>query len=178
VSNVIQFKKNRRMWRLFALGGSLVLLAALYVNFFLYLPMGSGPTEPSVESAPFERPWTERQILLVGIGDSVTAGFGASKGKSYFDRLITNPPDEFADMRVKCLSRVLPNLKTLNIAVSGSNSLQHLDHIRDRLPQQDQGIFGLVVITTGGNDLIHWYGNRRHARVRCMARHSLKPRPG
>ena len=85
----------------------------------------------------FAQPWTERQVLLVGIGDSVTAGFGATKGHSYFDRLGDNPPDEFAELNGICLSAVLPNLKTLNLAISGSNSLQHLGHIRDRLPRQD-----------------------------------------
>jgi hypothetical protein len=61
-------------------------------------------------------------------------------------------------LRDVCLSRVLPQLKTLNLAVSGSNSLQHVNQIRDRLPPQDDNVFGLVVMTTGGNDLIHWYG--------------------
>jgi hypothetical protein len=61
-------------------------------------------------------------------------------------------------MQGKCLSRVLPNFKTLNLAISGSNSLQHVGHIESRLPVQSEDIFGLVVMTTGGNDLIHWYG--------------------
>lgn len=34
----------------------------------------------------------------------------------------------------------------------------HADTIRDRLLPQDADTFGLVVITTGGNDLIHDYG--------------------
>jgi lysophospholipase L1-like esterase len=149
----------RLRW-LLAIGGALVLLAAGYVHFFLYLPMGSGPAGPLVEGAAFEKAWTLREVLLVGIGDSVTAGFGAKQGRSYFDRLVRNPPDEFPDMQGKCLSRVLPNLQTLNISVSGSNSLQHLQHIEDRLPPQDEDVFGIVVMTTGGNDLIHWYGTQ------------------
>lgn len=149
---------RQRLWRVSAGGLLLLLLAAGYVHFYLYLPMGNGPAGPMVQAADFDRPWTERQILLVGIGDSVTAGFGAKLGRSYFDRLVTNPPDEFAEMQCRCLSRVLPNLKSMNLAISGSNSLQHLSHIRDRLPTQDASVFGLVVITTGGNDLIHWYG--------------------
>jgi lysophospholipase L1-like esterase len=97
-------------------------------------------------------------VLLVGLGDSVTAGFGASRGLSYFDRLAKNPPDEFPDIDDCSLSTVLPNLKALNLAVSGSTSLQHVQHIEQRLNVQDQRTFGLVVMTTGGNDLIHWYG--------------------
>ena len=151
-------RRGRRLIWLFAIGGVLVLLAAAYVHFFLYLPMGRGPAGPVVPLEPFESIWTQRPVLLVGIGDSVTAGLGSSRGKSYFERLLANPPDEFADMQGRSLTRVLPKLKSLNIAVSGSTSLNHLEHIRSRLPRQDAAVFGLVVMTTGGNDLIHWYG--------------------
>jgi len=150
----------RRLKSLLALGAVLIALAAGYVHFYRHLPTGSGPAGPAVDRAAFETTWTDRKVLLVGIGDSVTAGFGASRGKSYFDRLMKNPPDEFAELREISLSRVLPTLDSLNISLSGSNSLQHLDHIRDRLPVQAEDVFGLVVITTGGNDLIHWYGQR------------------
>lgn len=149
---------RRRLSRFGLVGAGLVLLAALYVHFFLYLPMGSGPAGPAVAREEFAQPWSTRPVLLVGVGDSVTAGFGASKGHSYFSRLAQNPAEEFADLRGICLSAVLPQLQTLNIAVSGSNSLQHVKHIQDRLPPQDDRTLGLVVMTTGGNDLIHWYG--------------------
>src|SRR5688572_6906 len=88
----------RRLRWILGLGTVLIVLAAAYVHFYLYLPTGSGPAGPKVARAPFETQWTERRVLLVGIGDSVTAGFGASPGKSYFDRLVDNPPDEFADL--------------------------------------------------------------------------------
>ena len=148
---------RRLRWLLLA-GGALIGLAVGWLYFHLYLPVGSGPAGPAVAAEPFAQPWTERKVLLVGIGDSVTAGFGASRGKSYVERLVANPPDEFADMQGRSLSRVLPNLTTLNIAVSGSDSLDHLRHIQKRLPEQPNNVFGLVVMTTGGNDLIHWYG--------------------
>jgi lysophospholipase L1-like esterase len=96
---------------------------------------------------------------VVGIGDSITAGLGAdSPEHSFFNRLITNPADESGDMRGKCLSTVLANLEHENLAQSGSTSQQHLDIIREHLPQQEADVFGLVVMTTGGNDLIHSYG--------------------
>jgi lysophospholipase L1-like esterase len=152
--------RRRRLRWIFPFGGVLFFLVLAYVHFFLYLPVGNGPAGPPIDSEAFASPWTHQNVLLVGIGDSVTAGFGAAKGRSYFDRLANNPPDEYPDMRGKCLSSVLPNLKTLNIAVSGSNSLHHLDHIRQRLPQQERDVLGLVVVTTGGNDLIHWYGTQ------------------
>ena len=148
---------RRLRWILLA-GAVLVGGALAYVHFYLYLPIGSGPAGPAVDAAAFSEPWTERQVLLVGIGDSVTAGLGSTPGKSYFERLIANPPDEFADMQGRNLSRVLPNLKALNFALSGSNSQEHVAHIEEKLPVQEEATFGLVVMTTGGNDLIHWYG--------------------
>jgi lysophospholipase L1-like esterase len=154
----IRMSRRTRLRSMLASGGLAIFVALAYVHFFLYLPMGSGPAGPAVEPATFKQPWSDRPVLLVGIGDSVTAGFGATKGRSYFERLVHNPPNEFPELKGICLSRVLPELKTLNLAVSGSNSLQHVSHIRDRLPRQDAGVFGLVVMTTGGNDLIHWYG--------------------
>ncbi len=151
-------RPRRRLRWIIAIGAAAIAFALLYVHFFLYLPMGSGPAGPAVDRTAFQQPWTDRTVLLVGLGDSVTAGFGASPGRSYFDRLAENPPDEFADVNGLCLSRVLPNLKRLNLSVSGSNSQQHLAHIHDRLPKQEANVFGLIVMTTGGNDLIHWYG--------------------
>lgn len=151
-------KKWRRLKVLVALGAVLVLLAAAYVHFWLYLPMGSGPAGPNVPAETFAKPWTERKVLLVGIGDSVTAGFGASPGLSYFERLTTNPENEFDDMQGRSLSRVLPNLEAQNISVSGSNSLEHVSQIEKKLPESPTDVFGMVVMTSGGNDLIHWYG--------------------
>lgn len=150
--------RMRRLKNLLGVGIFLVAIACAYVHFFLYLPKGRGPAGPKVAQSAFEQPWTERNVLLVGIGDSVTAGFGASKGLSYFERIVQNPPNEFEDIETCCLSRVLPNLKAVNIAVSGSTSLEHVKHIEQRLKVQDAELFGIVVMTTGGNDLIHWYG--------------------
>lgn len=149
---------RRRLRLLLAAGVLVIAAAAAFINFYLYLPEGSGPAGPAVAAEPFAKPWTDRKVLLVGIGDSVTAGFGASKGRSYFERLVRNPPDEFSDMRGRSLSFVLPNLETLDISLSGSNSLQHVAHIQERLAEQPDDVLGLIVMTSGGNDLIHWYG--------------------
>lgn len=98
-------------------------------------------------------------MLLMGLGDSVTAGFGARKGYSYFDRLVKNPPGEWPDMQGLSLSRVFPNLHCTNLAVSGSTSLQHISRQIPHLPRADSNTLGIVVMTTGGNDLIHSYGS-------------------
>lgn len=137
---------------------SLALLVGGYIYFYCYIPVGSGPAGPTVSAEQFAKPWTQRKVLLVGIGDSVTAGYGAPKGYGYFDRLEKNPPDEFAEMKGLCLSTVIPNLSVKNIAVSGSDSLHHLRRQIPLLPVQPPDVLGLVVMTTGGNDIIHDYG--------------------
>lgn len=135
-----------------------VCATGTWIYFTQRRPVGVGPAGPSVPAGDFAAPWTGRPVLLVGLGDSVTAGFGARKGYGYFDRLVTNPPDEFPDMRAISLSAVLPGLRVTNLAVSGSTSLEHAEKQLPRLLVAESNVLGLVVLTTGGNDLIHNYG--------------------
>jgi len=151
------FTRNRLI--LVGLVAGCVLLGAEgYYYFWLRRPVGSGPAGSGVSAGLFEQRWTTRSVLLVGLGDSVTAGFGARKGYSYFDRLVTNPSDEFAEMKGRCLSRVIKDLSVTNLALSGSTSLHHLKTGMTRLKVQPTNVCGVVVITTGGNDIIHNYG--------------------
>jgi len=129
-----------------------------YLHFWQSRPIGVGPAGPPVQTAVFSRTWTEKQFLLVGLGDSVTAGFGARHGYSYFDRLVANPADESEDMTGICLRNVFPHLQFTNLAVSGSTSGQHIAKQLPLLPTIASNVIALVVITTGGNDLIHNYG--------------------
>ena len=129
-----------------------------YQWFWVSRPMGEGPAGPVVPRESFAETWSTRPVLLVGIGDSVTAGFGASLHRSYFELLLTNAPDDAPDMRGICLSAVLPNLQATNLAWSGSTSLQHAKTSLARLTRQPSNVLGVVVLTTGGNDLIHNYG--------------------
>lgn len=151
-------KLRKRLVVLLIVGAGLIGGAAAYVEFHFHLPEGDGPAGPSVPGEPFEKPWSQRKVLLLGVGDSVTAGFAATRGHAYFDRLAANPADEFEDMRGRSLTIVLPNLSTRNMAVSGSTSLDHDRWLADKLERQPDDVFGLVVMTSGGNDLIHWYG--------------------
>src|SRR5262245_15428599 len=83
----------------------LVVGSGFYIQFFLARPIGSGPAGPRVDASHFTQPWTHRQIKVVGIGDSITAGLGAdSPDHSFFNRLLHNPADEFADMHNVCIS--------------------------------------------------------------------------
>ncbi|NLX98801.1 MAG: SGNH/GDSL hydrolase family protein [Rhodopirellula sp.] len=150
--------KLRRLIVLTSFGAILLLAGLAYRHYWLSLPMGEGPAGPPVARQSFNLPWTPRKVLLLGVGDSVTAGFGVTQPYSYFGRLVENPPDEFSDMQGISLSAVLPNLSARNIAVSGSTSLEHVAYLRERLKTQEADTLGLVVMTTGGNDLIHSYG--------------------
>jgi lysophospholipase L1-like esterase len=151
-------KRRRRLAVILVIGVILLAGVAAYIEYNFNLPMGRGPAGPAVPAEPFAEPWSQRKVLLLGVGDSVTAGFGVRRGHSYFDRLAANPDDEFEDMRGRSLGTVLPNLTTRNVAVSGSDSLQHVAWLPEKLEKQSDDVFGLVVMTSGGNDLIHWYG--------------------
>lgn len=154
-----RLRSKKRLLLLLAFGLTLVFAAISYVQLFLIRPTGKGPAGPSVNRDSFSSKWTDRQVQLIGIGDSITAGLGArSKDHTFFNRLLKNPADDFPDMKDLCLSRVLTQLKHENFAISGSTSRDHLEVIENRLTLHDPSIFGLIVMTTGGNDLIHSYG--------------------
>ena len=148
--------RSRRLGLLLAIGSMLIVGALAYIALFMTRPIGSGPAGPAVDRARFDRVWSEKDVVLFGVGDSITAGLGAdSIDRSYFNRLVANPDDEFPELRGVCLTAVLPNLRTENVAISGSTSLMHLEMLRERLPTYDLQTSGIVVMTTGGNDLIH-----------------------
>jgi lysophospholipase L1-like esterase len=154
-------KPRIRLLILLAIGAVLISLGAAYYEFFWARPMGEGPAGPPVDPAPFAEVWTERPVEFVGIGDSITAGLGASTpALRAFSRILQNPEDDFPEMQGISLSAVLPNLSFENIAVSGSTSLQHVAMIDNRLHTRDADTFGLIMLTTGGNDIIHTYGRQ------------------
>lgn len=151
---------NRKRRRVILYGGAGVVVALMLGchHFALKRPPGRGSAGPVVPRAAFGTVWSERRVMLLGLGDSITAGFGASPGKNYFERLAKNPEDEWAEMRGISLGAVFPNLSSNNRSQSGSTSLEHLEYQVKRLPVQAADVFGVVVMTTGGNDIIHAYG--------------------
>ena len=152
---------RRRHTRLIALlvAGVLVTGAAVAWRHFVYArPIGSGAAGPHVPREPFETPWSAQRVVLLGLGDSVTDGLGASPGKSYFTRLVTNPPDEFDDQQGINLSVVLPGLEAVNRSISGMTSIECVDHQLPKLSPYPVDVFGVVVVTVGGNDVVHNYG--------------------
>ncbi|MDP6468752.1 MAG: SGNH/GDSL hydrolase family protein [Pirellulaceae bacterium] len=152
-------KFRRRLILLLVIGLIAIAGVLAYRHFWFYRPIGEGPTGPPVDHTLFADTWTDRRIVLLGVGDSITAGLGARTAEhSYFNRLVRNPDDEFPEMNGLCLSVVLPNLETNNLAVSGTTSLADLKVLAERLDSHEPDILGFVVMTTGGNDLIHNYG--------------------
>lgn len=150
---------TKRLSTILAIGVVMLLSVLFYTHFFLSRPIGQGPAGPQVDRHAFERLWSPQCVRLVGIGDSITAGLGArTPDHTFFNRLIKNPDDEYADMQGICLTNVLSCLEHENLAISGSTSKDHAVVIEERLAQHDPDVFGLIVLTTGGNDLIHSYG--------------------
>ncbi|MFH1371156.1 MAG: SGNH/GDSL hydrolase family protein [Planctomycetota bacterium] len=153
-------KARMRFVRCFLIAATVVFLIIAGILYFnVYLPHGKGSAGPDVPAGPFGHIWSEKEVVLLGIGDSITDGFGARDGFSYFDRLVKNPVGDSPDMLNKNLSVVLPNLATKNIASSGTTSIRHLTEI-EMLQRYPQDVLGIIVMTTGGNDLIHNYGRR------------------
>jgi len=151
-------KRSRRLVVIVLAGCTLLGGGLFYRHFWLIHPVGSGPAGRAVDRSLFENPWTDRSVVLLGLGDSVTDGFGASGGKSYFDRLVKNPSDEFDDMLGVNLRAVISNLEIHNLSMSGTTSQELVDYQLPRLSDVDGTAFGIVVMTTGGNDIIHNYG--------------------
>jgi len=123
-------------------------------------PVGSGPAGPAVPAEPFEQVWHGGEVVLLGLGDSITRGFGASPGCSYFERLQHNDDAACPDLRGRDLARVFPRLRAENHAVNYSTSVDHVARHVPALPRFGPDVRGIVVITTGGNDLIHPYGRK------------------
>jgi lysophospholipase L1-like esterase len=129
-------------------------------------PEGSLEGQPEVAGAPFAKAWTDRKVRLVGLGDSVTAGYGAGAGHGYFDRLAVNPTDEAGAMRGLSLSKVFPLLAARNHAVNGTNSIDHAGHVAS-VAHADGETVGVVVMTSGGNDVLQ-SGGRAAPREGAM----------
>ena len=151
-------RKFKRIIWLLLVGLGLIVGLAAWLFFHYARPIGAGVAGPLVGREDFSKPWTDRPVLLVGLGDSVTAGFGARKSYGYFDRLVRNPADEFPQLRGVCLSAIFHKLTATNLSVSGSTSTEVMARQLSLLSTNGPEVLGLIVMTTGGNDIIHNYG--------------------
>lgn len=150
--------KSKRIFFILFLGMVLIGGLVAFLFFQFARPIGHGPAGPLMQREAFAQPWSQRPVMVVGLGDSVTAGFGARPGYSYFDRLIKNPADEFSELKDVCLSAVFPKLTATNLAVSGSTSSEVAIRQLAAFLTNDASVLGVIVMTTGGNDIIHNYG--------------------
>jgi hypothetical protein len=144
------------------------------------LPIGTGPAGPGVPLEPFTQVWSVDETVLLGIGDSVTRGFGASRRCSYFELLIQNDDSLHPDMKGRALRHVLPNLKSVNMAENYTVSQHHLERQIPRIEVFPAEVKGIVVITSGGNDIIHDYGRtppRDGAMYGCTYKQALEWKP-
>ena len=121
-------------------------------------PIGSGPAGFPVSAQLFEHPWSARKVVLIGLGDSITAGYGASEGHGYFDLLVKNDNSRYPEMKGRDLSHAFTKLLSHNHSISGTISQEHLTDQVPGVQTYPSDVLGVVVITTGGNDIIHDYG--------------------
>lgn len=142
----------------FLLGVGLLVVLGLASCLHYRGKEGSGVAGGTVPVEAFREPWREGKVLLVGMGDSVVTGFGAGPGRGFFDLLARRTSGDDPAL-VRCdLQSVYPALSVLNLAENSSNSEEHLRIQLKRLPVQSPDVHGIVIVSTGGIDLIHDYG--------------------
>lgn len=150
-------------WRVLLLCMLLIATCFGYVGWRFYnavrtRPMGTGPAGPAIAAESFQTPWLEKPVAFIGIGDSITRGLGAPKGLTYFPLLMNNDDTFYPDMAGRDLSRVVTIQSYRNYAQDYTISQEHIDRQLVKVPQYDESIHGIIVLTSGGNDLIHDYG--------------------
>ncbi|MCF7956267.1 MAG: SGNH/GDSL hydrolase family protein [Phycisphaerae bacterium] len=153
-------------WKLLLFVPLLLIMATGYAAWRVHLvtrplPMGTGPAGPAISTEAFEQKWSDQKFVMIGIGDSITRGLGASRKHSHFQLLVQNDDVQYPDMKGCDLSSVLPQLQSKNWARDFTVSQQHID---DQLPLVEvypNDVHGIVLMTSGGNDLIHDYGRSK-----------------
>ncbi|HML75617.1 MAG TPA: SGNH/GDSL hydrolase family protein [Anaerohalosphaeraceae bacterium] len=160
-----QLKWYSFRWRVFLLVLLFIGLSAGYVGWRLYnavrvRPMGEGPAGPAIAAESFTLPWSDQPVVFLGLGDSVTRGLGAAKEHTYFELLIKNDDAMYPDMQGRDLSAVFASMTCRNYAQDYTTTQDHLDAQLIRIPQHDPDVRGIIVITSGGNDLLHDYGRK------------------
>ncbi len=152
------FTVTRRLGLICAAGALLLGAAWIWKRYFLVHDMGEGPAGPPIALDSFHQTWRDGPVVLLGLGDSVTDGYGSSPGHSFFQLLADPPGDEFSDMKGRNLTVAFPRMKTINKAISGSTSSTVVENELIHLRPFTADVVGVVVLSTGGNDLIHNYG--------------------
>lgn len=158
-----QMKWYRLRWRVVLVLLLVIILSVGYVGWRIYnvvrvRPMGTGPAGPAIAAEPFEQLWHDGPAVFIGAGDSITRGLGASKEHTYYELLLKNDDAMYPDMVGRELTKVFNVLEFHNYAQDYTISQQHIDNQLARIQKYPQNVHGIVVLTSGGNDLIHDYG--------------------
>jgi hypothetical protein len=153
-------------WRVLILAMLLIVMVSGYAAWRVHLatrvlPMGTGPAGPAISGEVFKQEWSGHKFVMIGIGDSITRGLGASKRHSHFQLLLQNDDDQYPDMKGCDLSSVLPNLQSKNWARDFTVSQEHIDDQIPLIETYPPNVHGIVIMTSGGNDLIHDYGRSK-----------------
>lgn len=154
----------RRVWSWLASLGRIFLMLVVFFMalgafaWWFHLPMGEGPAGPPVPAEPFQRVWHDGKVLLVAYGDSIMTGFGSGQEEfGCFQRVQRTPAGDAPDMIGKDLSHVFPRLQAVSFAENSTTSGDHLDKLA-LFPVMPPDVLGIVMLSTGGIDLIHDYG--------------------
>jgi len=153
-------------WRIAIFSLVFVVIACGYAGLRLYLvlrplSMGEGPAGPVIALEPFQRVWSKDKVVLIGVGDSITKGLGAEKKHCYFELLQHNDDQQYPDMAGRDLRSVFSQLESHNYALNFTITQEHIDGQLPVIPHYRQDVKGIVVLTSGGNDLIHDYGQSK-----------------
>lgn len=160
--------RSKAKWYHFRLRTVLLCLLIIisfggYVGWRLYnavrtRPMGTSPAGPAIGPEAFRQPWLDKPVVFLGIGDSITRGLGADMPHTYFPLLLSNDDAFYPDMAGRDLSHVVTIQETRNYAQDYTVTQEHIDRQLAKVPQYDPSVHGIIVVTSGGNDLLHDYG--------------------
>lgn len=159
-ARLLQGLAQKPRWYQFGASGLSLLAIGLLSAWWLArvpAPMGTGPAGPSVDASEFAKLWLDQPVVMVSLGDSVSTGYGAGPGMGYFDLIQRNVDSAYPEMSGVDLSRALNITSVQRLAANSTNSIEHEETIA-RMHVRTAEVFGVVCLTTGGIDLIHWYG--------------------
>lgn len=148
-------KLTRAMGKRVLVYGGLVLLGWWGWATYVVQPMGSGPVALEVARGPFQKVLSQEKVYLIGMGDSVITGFG-SEGRGLFPLLLGKVADDPLQLNLK---QVYPKIDYINLANNSTTIAMHVETARVYRGQMlALDAPAIVVLSTGGIDLIHNYG--------------------
>ncbi len=151
----MKIKWYKLRWRTILLCLLIIVTSGGYVGWRFYSvvrvrAMGTGPAGPAIAAAPFEKQWLDKPVVFIGVGDSIMRGLGATKRLTCFPLLLNNDDGFYPDMAGKDLSHVVTIQSYCNYAQDYTVSQEHIDRQLVKIPQYDESVYGIIVLTSGG----------------------------